>query len=137
MRTHKQHRFRWIAVAFAAAALAAPAAWAEGGAPDDRPFARGTSGAQAPASLGPDDRALYRGSSESLAPASLSPDDRSFARSASQIEPASVPVAVVTQSTGFDWGDAAIGSAFGLALALLGAGAILIGHRRRSMLTPA
>lgn len=37
---------------------------------------------------------------------------------------------------GFDWGDAVIGGAFGLALALVGTGAILIGHRIRSTPRP-
>jgi hypothetical protein len=42
------------------------------------------------------------------------------------------PAEVVASPRGFDWGDAVIGGTFGLALALLGTGAILIAHRSRS-----
>jgi hypothetical protein len=117
MRTRKQRLFRWIAVGFVAAAVTAPAAQATGVSPDDRPF--------------------YRGPSEALAPSSLSPDDRPFARSVGELEPASFPVEVVVRPRGFDWEDAVIGGTVGLALALLGMGAILIAQRRRSTLRPA
>jgi hypothetical protein len=135
MQTRNRHLRRWIALAVATAALGASAAQATG--PDDRAVYRGTSPALAPTSQSPDDRALYRGTSPALAPASLGPDDRPFARNVREIDPRTVPVAVVSPPRGFDWGDAAIGGAFGLALALLGAGAILIAHRRRSTLSPA
>jgi hypothetical protein len=135
MQTRKRHLRRWIALAVAAAAVASPAAQAAG--PDDRAAYRGTSPALAPTSQSPDDRALYRATSSALAPASLGPDDRPFMRNVREIDPRTVPVAVVSPPHGFDWSDAAIGGAFGLALALLGAGAILIAHRRRSTLSPA
>jgi hypothetical protein len=135
MQTRKRHLRRWIALAVAAAAVASPAAQATG--PDDRAAYRGTSPALAPTNQSPDDRALYRGTSPTLALASLGPDDRAFARNVREIDPRTVPVAVVSPPGGFDWSDAAIGGAFGLALALLGAGAILIAHRRRSTLSPA
>lgn len=111
MHTRKRHLRRWIAVAFVAAAVTAPVAQA----------------------TSPDDRALYRGTDPALAPKSQSPDDRPFARPFAS-EPRTGPVAVVNPPSGFDWGDAAIGGAFGLALALLGAGAILIAQHRRSTL---
>ena len=38
---------------------------------------------------------------------------------------------------GFDWGDASIGSAFGLTLALLGMGVVQIATRRRRIPSPA
>ena len=132
MNTRKRHLFRWIAVAFAAAAAAAPAVQAAGVSPDDRAFSRGTSAELAPASVSPDDRPLFRGSSEALAANSLSPDDRPFSRSARAIEPSSAPADVVASPGGFDWGDALLGGTFGLALALLGAGGLWITRHRRS-----
>jgi hypothetical protein len=135
MRTCKRQILRWSAVAFAIAAVAAPTGQAVG--PDDRADYRGTSPALAPGSTSPDDRAFYRGSSDSLAPAALSPDDRAFSRSVREIQPASVPAAAAAAPRGFDWGDALIGGTFGVAFALLGTGAILIAHRRRSTLTAA
>jgi len=63
----------------------------------------------------------------------LSPDDRPFARSVGDLQPTTVAVESV-ESRAFEWEDGFIGGAFGLALALLGMGAILIAHRRRSML---
>ena len=156
LRTGKRHILWWTAVAFAAAAAAAPAGQALGTSPDARPFYRGTSEASAPTSvspddrpfyrgaseasaptkLSPDDRPFYRGSSEALAPPSLSPDDRPFARTVDELKAASPPVEVVVRPRGFDWGDAVIGGTFGLALALLGTGAILIAQRRRSTPRP-
>jgi hypothetical protein len=38
--------------------------------------------------------------------------------------------------SGFDWSDAAVGGTFGLVVALVGNGAILIVQRRRHTLTP-
>jgi hypothetical protein len=38
-----------------------------------------------------------------------------------EIDPASPPVAGISSATGFDWEDAALGSSFGVALALLAA----------------
>lgn len=138
MRTHKHPFFRWIAVACTAAAVAAPAGQAIG--PDDRAYFRGASPALAPGSVHPDDRLFYRGAaSDASAPASLSPDDRAFARNLGKIGPSTlepVTVAVEVPSSGFDWTDAAIGGTFGLAVALLGIGAILI-TRRRGTLRPA
>jgi hypothetical protein len=129
VHTRNRHMFRWVAVAFAAAAVAAPAGLAVG--PDDRPDYRGMSPVLAPGSGSPDDRVFFRGSSDSLAPAALSADDRSFSRSVGEIEPASAPVEVVASPHGFDWGNAVIGGTFGVALALLGTGATLIARRRR------
>jgi hypothetical protein len=135
MRTGKRHLFRLIAIAFAVVAAAVPAAQAAGQSPDDRALARGTSAAVAPTTISPDDRGYYRGASATLAPKSLSPDDRAFARSVPGIEARTIPAAVTVPPSGFDWGDAVIGGALGLALALLGAGAVLISVRhRRSIL---
>lgn len=114
-----------------AAVVVPPAAQAAG--PDDRPYYRGMSAASTSGSPSPDDRALYRGGSDRLAPASISPDDRPFARSAVETQPAPVAAALV-RSDGFDWGDAVMGGAFSLALALLGTGAILVAYRRRGSL---
>lgn len=136
MRTHRRHILRWLAVAFAAAAVAAPTALADPRSLDDIDPSLAAAVRQAEAgSLSPDDRPFYRGPSDTAAPASLSPDDRPFARSAGELELASVPVGF--RARGFDWGDAVIGGAFGLVSALLGTGAILIAHRRRGMLRTA
>jgi hypothetical protein len=89
--------------------------------PDDRALYRGSSADPAPASQSPDDRPFYCGGSESLAPASVSPADRPFLRNVTEIDPASPPVAGISSATGFDWEDAALGSSFGVALALLAA----------------
>jgi hypothetical protein len=98
--------------------------------PDDRAFAR-----VAPAAMSPDDRAFAR-----VEPASMSPDDRAYARVPDDgrvSEDAYVEPSVTINPSGFDWGDAAIGSAFAFVLALLGAGAITLAFRRRSSLEPA
>jgi hypothetical protein len=131
MGTHTRHVVRGLAVAIMAAAVVPPVAQAIG--PDDRPYYRGMSPASTSGSPSPDDRAFYRGGSDRLAPASISPDDRAFARSAVETEPAPV-TAAVARSDGFDWGDAVMGGAFSLALALLGTGAILVAYRRRGSL---
>jgi hypothetical protein len=129
------HVHRRIAASLVAAALIAPAAAQAVVSPDDRALYRGSSAAMAPTSQSPDDRPFYRGGSDDLAPGSVSPDDRSFSRSVTVIEPASPPVEVIASSTGFDWGDAAIGSTFGAALVLLLAGgaAIVVTQRRRPL----
>jgi hypothetical protein len=120
-------------IAFLAVAVALLSAGVAGASmsPDDRAFAR-----VAPAPMSPDDRDFAR-----VAPASMSPDDRAFARVPEDgrvPEDAYVEPSVVTvTSRGFDWGDAAIGSAFALALALLGAGAITVALRRRGALRTA
>lgn len=163
MRIRKRHILRWIAVAFAATAVAAPTGQAVG--PDDRAFSRqsqvdfwnydprtGEKIADSSPSVAPGDLARLWSGSPADQPAeipylshgvgvgandlgsTLHPDSRSFARSVRDIEPRSLPIAVV-QARGFDWGDAVIGGTFGMALALLATGAILIAHRRRN--TPA
>lgn len=135
LRTRKRQIVWWTAVAFAAAAAAAPAPQALGTAPDDRQFSRGDE-----PTLSPDDRAVPR--TDSAAPTGLeipylshgqgvTADDLGIATA-----PKSVPVSAVAEPRGFDWGDALIGGAFGLALALVGTGAILIGHRIRSTPRP-
>jgi hypothetical protein len=86
---------------------------------------------------GPDDRAVYRGTSSALVAGSLGPDDHAFARNVHEIDPGVAPVNVIVRGGGFDWADAAIGGTFGLAVAMLGLGALLIAQRRRSTLTPA
>jgi hypothetical protein len=136
MRTHKRHILRWLAVAFAAAAVAAPTALADPRSLDDIDPSLAAAVRQAEAgSLSPDDRPYYRGPADTAAPTSLSPDDRPFARSLGEIEPTSVPVKV--RPRGFDWEDAVIGGTFSAVLALLGMAAILIAHRRRSTLRTA
>jgi hypothetical protein len=139
-----------IAIAFAVAAVAAPAAQAGGpddrqayrgtspaltsSSPDDRGNYRGTSPALTSSSTSPDDRGNYRGSSNTLAPTGLGPDDRAFARSVRGIELASAPVDV--RPDGFDW-KYVVGGTFGLALALFGLGAMVLAQRRRSTPAPA
>ena len=135
MRTGKRHLFLLVAIAFAALAAVVPAAQAAG--PDDRALARGTSAAVSPTTISPDDRGSYRGTSATVAPKTLGPDDRAFARSVPGSEPRTIPAAVTISPSGFDWEDAVIGGALGLAVAL-GAGAVLISVRhRRSVLEPA
>jgi hypothetical protein len=135
MRIGKRHLFVLVTIAFATLAAGIPAAQATG--PDDRALARGTSAAVAPATISPDDRGYYRGASATLAPKTLGPDDRAFARSVPGVEPRTIPAAVTISPNGFDWEDAVIGGALGLAVAL-GAGALLISVRhRRSVLETA
>jgi hypothetical protein len=130
MHTHHTNLRMWIAAALVAAATVVPAAHATG--PDDRAAYRGNP-LVAPATQGPDDRALYRGTEE----ISLSVDDRPFARNAAPIDPGSQTIEVISSPSGFDWSDAAVGGTFGLVVALVGIGAILIVQRRRHTLTPA
>ena len=135
MRTGKRHLFLLVAIAFAALAAVVPAAQAAG--PDDRALARGTSAAVSPTTISPDDRGSYRGTSATVAPKTLGPDDRAFARSVPGVEPRTIPAAVTISPSGFNWEDAIIGGALGLAVAL-GAGAVLISVRhRRSVLETA
>lgn len=124
-----RHLCRWLAASLIAAAVAVPAAQAGG--PDDRALYRGGDPALTPASQSPDDRSLYRGSSDNWAAADLSPDDRPFSRGAPGIEPGTVRVETIVTPPGFDWGDAAIGGAFGLALSLVVAAAALMATHRR------
>src|SRR5262245_28425267 len=152
MRNGKHTLISIVVFALAALAIAIPVAQASGQSPDSRPYYRGTDPALAPKSPSPDDRAFDRAipvSSKTIVvspddrafdraiPVSsktiiVSPDDRAFARSA-PVEPRALPTAVSVQPRGFDWGDALIGGSFGLAIALLGAGAVAIGlHYRRS-----
>jgi hypothetical protein len=99
------------AVLLSLAAAGAPTAMAR---PDFAPAAK-----QAPA-------AVYSRPDKSLIPVSTPYGD-------STSRPASAPQAVVqvqTPPSGFDWGDAGIGAAGGLALAMLGlGGALVITHR--------
>jgi hypothetical protein len=104
----------WTAAGLIAAAVAAPTAQATR--PDDRAGTRGP-GVVAAATLSP----------------TLRPDDRAGVRGAG---PSGV-IAVQTVSAGFHWGDAAIGGAFGLGLALLATGAAFVSLRRRSSPRPA
>ncbi|HKB20686.1 MAG TPA: hypothetical protein VKC65_06685, partial [Gaiellaceae bacterium] len=123
-----------IVVALAGLAVGVSTAQASGPglAPDSRPYYRGTDPALAPKSPSPDDRAFNRAIPVSSKTIIVSPDDRAFARS-TPVEPRALPASVSVQPRGFDWGDALIGGSFGLALALLGAGAVAIGlHHRRS-----
>jgi hypothetical protein len=136
LRRQRRHSAWWIAVFAVAAVAAYTSGQALGASPDDRPVYRGSSKASAPTSVSPDDRTFNRGSSAASAPTSVSPDDRPFARSQGEIAFKSATVRAVAEPGGFDWGDAVIGGAFGLALAL-GTGAILIAHRRRSTLRTA
>jgi hypothetical protein len=131
------HLHRRTAASLVAAALIAPAAAQAAFSPDDRALYRGSSAAPAPASQSPDDRPFYRGDSDNLAPSSVSPDDRAFSRSVTVIEPASPPVAVIASASGFDWGDAAIGSTLGAVLVLLAGGAAVIATQRRRSLRSA
>jgi hypothetical protein len=129
------HVHRRIAASLVAAALITPAAAQASFSPDDRALYRGSSAAPAPASQSPDDRPYYRGGSDNLAPSSVSPDDRTVARNVAPIDPGSPRVVTISLPAGFDWGDAALGSTFGAALALLLAGgaAVMVTQRRRTL----
>jgi hypothetical protein len=156
--THKRHFPLWLAAALAFAALSVPVAQAgpddraldrstsavaaqQSVSPDDRPLIR-SSVALEPRSVGPDDRADYRGTSvdqpaAAINVASMSPDDRSLARSTGFIA-TSVPVsAALTSADGFDWQEAALGAGFGMLVASLVLGALLVRQGRRGTLEPA
>jgi len=49
---------------------------------------------------------------------------------ASLATPQTPVVRITTPASGFDWGDAGIGAAGGLALAMLGVGGLVISHHR-------
>ena len=66
-----------------------------------------------------------------LTAGAMIPDDRSFTRHA--VAATSSPIAVSLPSDSFDWPDAVVGGAFGMALAFLGLGALLIAQRRRTL----
>ena len=129
------HRLRsCAAAALLGAAVAAPTAHAAR--PDDRAGIRepGVSAVSSSTSVIARHRALGRlqelGDRES---STLRPDDRAGIRGAAP----SSTFSVQTVSAGFHWGDAAIGGAFGLALALLATGAVFVSLRRRSSPRPA
>ena len=63
-------------------------------------------------------------------PKSVSPDDRAFARSVG-VERNTRPAAAAASATVFDWDDALLGATFGLALASVGAGSLLMASRYR------
>ena len=137
MRTGKHTLTRIIVVALAGLAVGIPTAQASGQSPDSRPYYRGTDPALAPKSSSPDDRAFSRAIPVSSKTIIVSPDDRAFVRSTTA-QPRALPASVSVQPRGFDWGDALIGGTFGLALALLGAGAVAIAlHHRRGVLRTA
>jgi|SRR5262245_7837476 len=147
MRTGKRHLIRVAATVLASLAII-PAAQASGTSPDDRALPRGTgtpvatnvspddrayardsSVSAATRVVGPDDRAYVRGNWEPPPTVIASPDDRAFPRATP--EPRLIQVTGSIETHGFDWGDALIGGTFGLALAMLGAGAVALLMRRR------
>jgi hypothetical protein len=164
MHIRTRHLRTWIAASLAAAAVAVPAAQATpppteipylsqgqgvtpadlgiatGTSPDDRAVARTEPAAEA-TPAGPEIPYLSQG--QGVTPADLgiatgtSPDDRPFARVVPRTERGIVPVEALASSHGFDWGDATIGGTFGLVLALVVAGAFLIGNQRRRSLRSA
>jgi hypothetical protein len=137
MRTGKHTLIRLIVVALAGLAIGVSTAQASGQPPDSRSYYRGTDPALAPKSQSPDDRAFNRSIPVSSKTIIVSPDDRAFARS-NPVEPRTLRASVSVQPRGFDWGDALIGGSIGLAIALLGAGALAVGlHHRRNVLRTA
>jgi hypothetical protein len=113
-----------LAVVVTAATAAQPSTSA-----NDRAHNRALSATLAPAAPSPEDLSFNRVAPVAPAPAILAPDDRPFTRSM-VVEPRTAPAAIVTAPQGFDWGDAAIGSAFGLTIGLLGVGMVLTARRR-------
>ena len=109
------------AIACAALVLAVPAAWGDNWGADTKD--------QAVSQVRPDDRAGPLG----IGAVTARPDNHAGIRRVAPVREA----VVHAQSTGFDWGDAAIGGAFVLTLALLAMGATLISLRRRSSPKPA
>lgn len=80
-----------------------------------------------PASDHPSPTAVYNRPDKQLIPVS-SPVT---SKTPPQRQPIAAVVRVEMPQTGFDWGDAGIGAAGGLALAMLGLGAALVISRRR------
>ena len=137
-------RNRWIAVAFAAAAVAAPAAQATG--PDDRAGVRGI-GVQpmSPQQVldvvkrtSPNQVGLawqYLRDTGQLATPSAPPraDDRAGVRG---IEPATVTPSIGRPSA-FEWGDAGVGAAGAFGLMLLASGVLIVSrHSNRARRDP-
>ncbi len=112
--SRKRHPLRWIAVALAFAASAAPAALAD---------------------ISANDRAHFRGPTGFQRFVRPQPHERPRYRSASAVEPRTPSAEVVAQRGAFDWEDAAIGGAFVLVLALSERVATMIAYQRRSTLT--
>ena len=134
MRNGKHTSISIVVVALAGLAIGIPAAQASGQPQDSRPVYRGLGPAPA---LSPDDRGFNRAIPVSSKTVIVSPDDRSFARS-TPVQPRALTAAVSVQPRGFAWGDALIGGSFGLVLALLGAGAVVLAlHHRRGVLRTA
>jgi hypothetical protein len=149
MRTGNRHLIR-VTVLVLAFLTIAPAAQASGTSPDDRALLRATTPTLEPANISPDDRAFNRsvssattivspddrayarGNWEPLPTVTASPDDRAFARATP--EPRMIQAAGSIQAHGFDWGDGLIGGTFGLVLAMVGAGSVVLVMRRRSSL---
>jgi hypothetical protein len=154
MRTGKRHLTHITVLVLASLALV-PAAQASGSSPDDRALPRAATGTVTSSKVGPDDRAYARDSSNSSAARIVSPDDRALVRrnwapSQARIvspddravpravaQPGVLQVTSLIEAHGFDWGDAMIGGAFGLALAMLGLGGIALIMRRRTILRTA
>jgi len=133
MRNGKHTLISLVIVALAGLAIAIPAAQASGQPQDSRPVYRGLGPAP---TMSPDDRSFDRAIPIASVTKIVSPDDRSFSRSTP--EPRVLPAPVSVEPRGFAWGDALIGGTFGLALALLGAGALAIAlHHRRGTLRTA
>jgi hypothetical protein len=149
---------RWIAVAAAATAVAAPAGQAghyDRGTPRQTPVdfwnydsQTGRKIANSSPGLRPESLAqLWSGSgsersveipylshgvgvSQRDLGLSVHPDSRSLARSVRAADRREPGVATANVN-GFDWAAALVGGTFGVALALLGTGGMLLAHRRR------
>jgi hypothetical protein len=134
MRNGKHTLISLVVVALAGLAIAIPAAQAAGQPQDSRPVYRGLGPAP---SLSPDDRYFDRAIPVVSQTKIGGPDDRRFSRATPGV-PTAPPATVSVQPRGFAWGDAMIGGSFGLALALLAAGAVAFAlHHRRGVLRTA
>jgi hypothetical protein len=158
MRLRKPRMRRWIAVAAAATAVAAPAGQAghyDRGVQRQAPVdfwnydsQTGRKIANSSPGLRPENLAqLWSGSgsersveipylshgvgvSERGLGLSVHPDSRPLPRNAGPADPRVLGVTSV-DTNGFDWVAALVGGTFGVALALLGTGGMLVAHRRR------
>lgn len=125
-----------IAATSALALISIPAAFAAGGPnPDTRDAARSAQAVNDPAFSGPSpdarDAAIFAPQSSPTRTDLRSPDTRDVANGVAFGSAPQVQVISGRRVAGFQWGDAGIGAGTVMAFVVLGAGGLLLVHRRQ------